>query len=288
MTSDGMTGESDMGRMTWPLGLTLFDDGPVGVVVVNYNTRDLTAQLIYSLYRRVQRPRFHLVIVDNGSADGSPALLQELASDGMCDALLNREQRYHGPGLNQGIDYLAQRQRTVAEQERLRAVWVLDSDCIIMRDDVLSSAMEVLRQTQAGLVGQWYYDAWRHRDLLALHSLLLDPSLVWQEGITPFQEDGNPSEALQRSAARAGVVAAEFPFTRNGAIIHPGRGTLRALVHREDRSNRYFPWATDHNNPHFTGEAAARLHYRRFLDEFRSNVGDVTAASLIRACGKRR
>lgn len=277
-----------MGRTPWPLGLTLVDDAPVGVIVVNYNTQHLTAQLIYSLYRRVHRPRFHLVIVDNASTDGSPALLQELSDARMCDILLNCEQRYHGPGLNQGMDYLAQRQGTVAEWERLRCVWVLDSDCVVMRDDTLSSAVDVLGTTNAGLVGQWVYDEWHHRDMLALHSLLVDPLLVWQEGITPFQEDGNPSEALQRSAARAGVLAAAFPFTRNGSIIHLGRATLRAVMQSDDRSNRYFAWATDHYDPHFTGEAAARLEYRRFLDEFRSDVGDVTAASLIRACAKYR
>ena len=277
-----------MGRTPWPRGLTLIDDAPVGVIVVNYNTRDLTAQLIYSLYRRVHRPRFHLVIVDNASTDGSPALLQELSDAGLCEIVLNCEQRYHGPGLNQGMDYLAQRQGTAAERERLRYVWILDSDCVVMRDDTLSSAVDVLGTTRAGLVGQWFYDDWHHRDMLALHSLLLDPVLVWQEGITPFQDDGNPSEALQRSAARAGVRAVEFPFTRNGSIIHRGRGTLRALVESDDRSNGYFAWATGHNDPHFSGEAAARLAYPRVLDEFRSDVGDVTAASLIRSCAKYR
>lgn len=277
-----------MGRTIWPRGLDLADDAPVGIVVVNHNTRELTAQLIYSLYRRVRSPRFQLVVVDNASTDGSRALLEELSDAGLCEALLNNGQKYHGPGLNQGIDHLARRQATVAERERLRYVWVLDSDCVVMRDDALSAAVEVMRNAGAGLVGQWFFDEWQHRDMLALHSLLIDSSLVWQAGLMPFQEDGSPSEALQRSAAQAGVVAAEFPFTRNGSIIHRGRGTLRAVVQNDDRSNRYFGWATGHNDPHFTLEAAAPSLYGTFLDEFRADVGEVTAASLIRACAKYR
>jgi len=277
-----------MGRSIWPRELRLADDAPVGVVVVNYNTQELIAQLMYSLYRHVHSPRFHLVVVDNGSTDGSQALLAELSDAGLCETLLNSEQRYHGPGLNQGINHLARRQATVAERERLRYVWVLDSDCVVMRDDALSAAMDVMHNAGAGLVGQWFLDAWYHRDMMGLHSLLIDPSQVWQAGITPFREHGSPSEALQRAAARAGVLAAEFPFTRNGSIVHLGRGTLRAVVQNEHRSNRYFAWATGHNEPHFTLEAEAPSVYGKFLDEFRSEVGDVTAVSLTRACSKHR
>lgn len=281
-------GDVIVGRTTWPLGLSLVDDAPVGIVVVNYNTRDLIAQLIYSLYRRVRQPRFHLVVVDNGSTDDSPALLRALADARLCEILLNRDQRYHGPGLNQGMDYLARRQGIVPERERLQAVWLLDSDCVVMRDESLAAALDVLRRTNAGLVGQWYHDAWHQRDLLALHSLLVDPSLVWRKGVARFQEDGNPSEALQRSAASADIATAEFPFTRNGSLIHLGRGTLRALKETEDHSNRYFAWATDHHLPHFTGEATAPEQYQTFLAQFHVEVGNLSAASLIRACARYR
>jgi hypothetical protein len=66
--------ETNMRRTIWSTGLAITDDAPVGIVVVNYNTRDLIAQLIYSLYRQVRQPRFQLVVVDNASTDGSPAL----------------------------------------------------------------------------------------------------------------------------------------------------------------------------------------------------------------------
>ncbi len=275
-------------RTTWPVGLAVPHDAAVGVVIVNYNTRDLVAQVIYSLSRHIHRPRFHLVVVDNASTDGSPALLDALAAAGICDVLRNRTQRYHGPGLTQGIDHLARRQATVAPAARLRALWVLDSDCVVVRDDALAAAVDLMQTTGAGIVGQWVYDDWHQGDMMGLHSLLIDPTLVWQDGIVPFQEHGNPSEALQQSAARAGIVAAEFPFTRDGYVVHIGRGTLRGVTRNNEQANRYFAWAADHHAPHYMLEPDAPAQYARFLTEFRADVGDLTAASLIAACAKYR
>ena len=82
--------------------------GRPGIVVVSYNTRRLTAQLIYSLYRTLRPPEFHLVVVDNGSTDGSAEMLSAVAEAGLCDLIRNPENRYHGPGLNQGMSRLAE------------------------------------------------------------------------------------------------------------------------------------------------------------------------------------
>jgi glycosyltransferase involved in cell wall biosynthesis len=85
-------------RTTWPCGDCKGLDGRPGIVVVNYNTRRLIAQLIYSLYRTLRPPTFRLVVVDNGSTDGSAELLSAIAAAGLCDLIVNRTNRYHGPG----------------------------------------------------------------------------------------------------------------------------------------------------------------------------------------------
>lgn len=275
-----------MERNQWPSDLSVLPDAPVGVAVVSYNTMNLTAQVIYSLFRHVRTLRFRLVVVDNASTDGSAAMLQALADAGLCEVILNREQRYHGPGLNQAFNHLARRQATVSANERIASVWVLDSDCMVVRDDALPAAVDLMRRSGAGLIGQWIDDQWHHGDMMGLHSLLLDPHRVWRDPITSFQEHGSPSEALQLSAARAGVSAVEFPFTRAGYVVHLGRGTLRAIADAEDRGNRYFAWAADHREPHFMEQEGAAARYLDFLAEFTDDVGPLTPAALVTACAR--
>lgn len=277
-----------MSRYDWPAGLPVGSSAPVGVVMVSFNTVVLTAQVIYSLYRNVRRPAFHLVVVDNASGDGSAQMLQAAADAGLCEVMLNAEQRYHGPGLNQGIDYLAQRQATVTEAERVGYVWILDSDCVVTREDSLSNAVDLMGRTHAGLVGQWTFDEWHQGDMMGLHCLLIDPRLVWRAPIARFEEGGSPSEDLQRCAAQAGIRAADFPFTRDGYAVHLGRATLRSVAQTGDRDNRYFDWATEHQEPHFMGEPDAPQRYATFLREFTADVGPLTPANLVAACLKYR
>ncbi len=277
-----------MDRYDWPAAVPMGPNPPVGVVIVSFNTMALTAQAIYALYRNVHQPTFYLVVVDNASTDGSAEMLQALADAGLCDIILNAEQRYHGPGLNQAIDYLARRQARVAEEDRIGYVWVLDSDCVVIRDDALSGAADLMRSTRAGLVGQWTFDQWHTGDVMGLHCLLIDPGQVWQAPISRFQEDGSPSEDLHRSVTHAGIVAAEFPFTRNGYAVHLGRSTLRSVVHQQDQDNRYFEWASSHHEPHFMDEPEAPALYAAFLRGFHDDLGDLSTASLITACQKYR
>jgi hypothetical protein len=170
-------GEAGTVETTWPRRDATAPEGRPGIVVVNYNTRRLVAQLIYSLYRTLRPPAFSLVVVDNGSTDGSTELLSAVAAAGLCDLIANPDNRDHGPGLNQGMSYLAQAtQRDGAVP--IGYVWLLDSDCVVLRPDALSAPCAVMRDTGAALVGQRGYDTSDEDELLGLHSLLLDPAQV--------------------------------------------------------------------------------------------------------------
>ena len=257
----------------------------VGVVMVSYNTVAVTGQAIYGLLRNVRTPPVRLVVVDNASTDGSAELLTELARAGLCEVIVNSTQRYHGPALTQAMDHLAASQTA---GRRVGPVWLLDSDCIVLRSDTLSAGVALMASTGAGMVGQWSVDRWhRPGDLLGLHCLLLDPAQVWREPVVPFEEDGSPSRRLQESARQLGVTVAELPFTRDGYVVHLGRTTLRGILRDDARDNRYFDWASTHAEPHFMDEPAAPGRYAAFLREFTDTVGQPTAQNLIAACQRR-
>src|SRR5205814_5630343 len=106
----------------WPLdsGARRRDRARVGIVVANFNTGRLIAQLVFSLYRLLGRTEFaQLVVVDNASTDGSRELLNALHHAGLIHLIRNRSQRYHGPALTQGISLLARRQPRVDSRDRL-------------------------------------------------------------------------------------------------------------------------------------------------------------------------
>src|SRR5713101_809716 len=88
-------------RTPWPLssGPTRSHGQPLGIVVANFNTRRLIAQLVFSLYRLLGRGEFaQLVVVDNASTDGSRELFNALHDAGLIHVIRNRSQRYHGVG----------------------------------------------------------------------------------------------------------------------------------------------------------------------------------------------
>lgn len=75
----------------------------VAVVTVNYNTRGLVALLLWSIYRTLGGQVRSVIVVDNGSSDGSRSLLEGCRDAGLCELIANDANRYHGPALNQAM-----------------------------------------------------------------------------------------------------------------------------------------------------------------------------------------
>jgi hypothetical protein len=111
----------------WPAGPGA-SRGSVAALTVSYNTRELTAFLLWSLCTILSWPELEVVVVDNGSRDGSAQLLAGAERGGACTLLANQGNRHHGPGLNQGISYLAARSGSRPEW-----IWILDSDVVAAR-----------------------------------------------------------------------------------------------------------------------------------------------------------
>lgn len=265
--------------MWWP-GAPEASCERVAVVSVSYNTRELTGFLLWSLRRIVNWPDLEIVIVDNGSRDGSAELLAEAGRAGVCALVANDVNGQHGPGLNQGISWLAPRPGPLPAW-----TWILDSDVIAARPDVLSAALAAAQGDSAALVGEPSWDPWHKVERFGLYSLLLDPAQVWRHGIEPFADGGDPSFDLLSSAARSGLRLAALPFTADGHVIHRGRGSLAAVFEAGDRSHPLYDWAIGHHDPHFGKVPGADLRYTALLRAFRKETGTLTGTSLAAACG---
>lgn len=250
------------------------------MVSVSYDTRELTGLLLWSLRRIVTWPALQIVIVDNGSRDGSAELLAEAGRAGVCVLLANDVNRQHGPGLNQGISWLASRPGPLPAW-----IWILDSDVVAARPEVLTAALAAADGHRAALVGEPQWDRWHQLEQFGLYSLLLDPAQVWRPGIGPFTDGGDPSFDLLGSAARSHLRSAAFPFTADGHVIHRGRGSLAAVFQAGDRSHPLYDWAIGHHDPHFGEIPGAGQRYQALLRAFRQETGTLTGTSLAAACG---
>ena len=262
----------------WPAAPSANRDH-VTALTVSYNTRELTAFLLWSLRTIVDWPQLEIVVVDNGSRDGSAQLLTEAARSGVCTVLANEHNRQHGPGLNQGISHLASRRGP-----RPAWIWILDSDAVAARPDALSAAVATARHHRAALVGEPQHDRWHPDGRFGLYSLLIDPAVVWHERTGPFTDGGDPSLDLLTSAARLGTPMASFPFTATGRVIHRGRGSLAAVHAADDRTHPLYAWAATHNTPHYAEVPGAARHYQTLLHQFREATGPLTGSTLVTAC----
>lgn len=190
---------------------------------------------------------------------------------------------HHGPGLNSGLSWLGARAGPSPEW-----VWVLDSDCVVARADVLDHALPGRSAKCPAIIGELAWDRWHQRELMGLHSLIVDPARVWRPPVQPFTGGGDPAFELLTSTEQSGFEAAPFPFTADGYVIHRGRGSLAAVVTNDDRDNPLFGWAVEHHDAHFGGVPGAQARYDEIVEMFEHEVGTVSGAALASACLARR
>jgi hypothetical protein len=280
-------------RTTWPRTPDDIDASRsrLGIVVVNFNTARLISQLLFSLYRILGGSEFTtVVVVDNGSTDGSRQILEALAAARLIQLVANADQQYHGPALNQGISWLAERQESADPADRIQYVWSLDSDVVVLRRDTARDALGAFEGKGVAAVGQIQDNPLTRRALrnnpsmLSPFSLILDPVQIWQPSIPPFLEDGSPAAGMQVAADADGLRLVTFPFVERGYLIHLGRGTLRAVAESGDTTNRYYEWAAGHNEPYYMGQEGAPSRYQRFCEVFDEEVGELTPKRVTAAC----
>lgn len=266
----------------WPSPTTAEPPSGVIVATVNYNTKPMIARLLWSLYHFLGDELRSVLVVDNGSADGSVEMLRAVADAGLCELIVNSHNRQHGPGLSQAVSHLAQAQQTQTGPHPW--LWLLDSDCVIARTDAATGAIAAAVEADAALVGEAFWNRWNAQNQFGGFSLLLDPARVWQEVIGVIPDGGDPIGEFEKSCVAQRVPRLSFPFTQNGYLIHRGRSTLAAVRERAEAENPLYEWAQDHYEAHFQEAPNGEVRYAELVEEFEQQVPDLAADALIRAC----
>lgn len=266
----------------WPTPTPLAPPSGVVVASANYNTKPLIARLLWSLYTFLGAELRSVLIVDNGSADGSAELLRAAAKAGLCELIENGQNRHHGPALSQALSHLATTHH--AQPHQRPWVWLLDSDCIVARADAATGAIAAASAFSAALVGESYWNRWNQEERFSGFSLLLDPARAWQAEIGPIPDGGDPIGDFTKSCQAQGVVTHSFPFTPDGYLIHLGRSTLATVRQRAETSNPLYAWAQSHHEPHFQEIPDAPARYAALVDQFNRQVPALGVDALIQAC----
>ncbi|PIP05972.1 MAG: glycosyl transferase, partial [Syntrophobacterales bacterium CG23_combo_of_CG06-09_8_20_14_all_48_27] len=73
----------------------------ISIVIVNWNTKDLLQNCLASIYKTVRGITYEIIVIDNGSSDGSVEMLREKFPG--VKVIENRENRGFGAANNQGF-----------------------------------------------------------------------------------------------------------------------------------------------------------------------------------------
>jgi len=116
----------------------------VSILLLNMNGKKLTEDCINSIQRNTSYPNYEIALIDNGSTDGSAAMLKEMKAKGIIKTLvLNKANLGYSAGVNQGF-----------KESRGKYVFHLDNDTLVEKK-WLEKAVEAAEnfQGKVGAVG---------------------------------------------------------------------------------------------------------------------------------------
>ncbi len=193
---------------------------PLTVVIINFQTPDLTSGAVRSLRRFY--PEVPLLLIDNGSGDQSPRLLEELrrAQPEKTELLLNVTNFHHGPAMDQALRLV-----------ETPYVLFLDSDCVVERGGFLEAMLDLAAGESRGYaVGKKIFMNDRGFDVdeaPGTHPYIRPICMLIHRAryleLPPFERHGAPCLVNMRAAASAGLALLHFPVEEYAR--HLGRGT---------------------------------------------------------------
>lgn len=113
------------------------------VVVVTYNNLPLTQACLQSVLARTEWPNHEVIVVDNGSTDGTPDYLRGLATDNArVRVILNPDNRGFAAANNQGL-----------EEARGEYLVLLNNDTVVVRGWLTGLIRHLAAHPEWGIVG---------------------------------------------------------------------------------------------------------------------------------------
>lgn len=189
----------------------------VAAAVVNFQTPDLLEKAVRTFH--AVYPGVPVLVVDNGSRDGSPALVRRLEEElAPVEALLLEENIYHGPAMHRAMEHLG-----------ARYVFFFDSDTETLRGGFLEAMVEALEASErhygAGQVVHVNRRGFVSPNgipvLTSWHMLLRRAAY---HRLPPFVHHGLPVLHNFRAAAEQGYRMVPYPVQEY--VHHLGRGTV--------------------------------------------------------------
>ena len=192
----------------------------ITTIIVNYKTADLTRQSVDSFLQWY--PSASLILIDNGSQDDSTGYIAALAKRlENVTCILNQENRYHGPAMDQGIRVAT-----------TRYVFTLDSDCTVIKGGFLEEMHEMFGDPNLYATGRlvsmnrygFEMETSDRKGLIPYvhpHAMLLHRNKYL--GLKRFVHHGSPCLDNMRGARDHGHRVKRFPIEQS--IFHLGRGT---------------------------------------------------------------
>lgn len=189
----------------------------ITVVIINFNTPDLLQIAVESLKRYY--PKIRLLIVDNGSAVDSIALIKELEhKQENTKALLLKNNMYHGPAMN----------LAVMEYVTTDKVFFLDSDTETIKAGFLEEMAQLIDNDQV-IYGVGEFNTVNKRGftdskgeiILQTPYMLLKTSIY--KKLPAFEHHGQPTLVNFSTSWAKGYRLIEFPVSNY--INHKWRGT---------------------------------------------------------------
>jgi len=245
------------------------------ITIVNYNTSELLAYLLFSLFRIVGHELLRccdILIVDNNSIDDSKSIIEIFKQQELIKAIFNPKQMYHGPALNQGLK--------IAIREEYDIFWIIDSDVVVLRAGIIKNAIDSFESQQVDMMAQSNRYSKAHGSCMMLRV----STIKKLQG--HFVHGGNVTRNLEKKYRRFGATIRNFPFRNKYYILHVGCGTRKAIKDMGDTTNAWYKDVAD-CSPWYHGDLYAPTIHNNFKQLFRKEVPNITPQILYEACIKR-